>query len=103
MIRDNGPHASPARLHPAAMCRHQTQEQTSLSCLSEEANDRLGYRQRDSFCGLKRGEGHGTGDASLEVQLDWLRDAGFDEADCFWKEMGRSVIVGFRTTAQNDR
>lgn len=35
--------------------------------------------------------------ASLEQQLSWLREAGFVEVDCFWKEMRRAIIGGFRT------
>lgn len=34
--------------------------------------------------------------ASLETQLDWLREAGFLEVDCFWKEMRHAIIGGFR-------
>ena len=30
---------------------------------------------------------------SLEAQLRWLREAGFREVECFWKE-GRSAIIG---------
>jgi hypothetical protein len=29
----------------------------------------------------------------LEEQLRWLREAGFREVECFWKE-GRSAIIG---------
>lgn len=34
--------------------------------------------------------------ASLEEQLCWLREAGFVEVDCFWKEMRHAIIGGFR-------
>jgi ubiquinone/menaquinone biosynthesis C-methylase UbiE len=29
-------------------------------------------------------------------QLNWLRQAQFDEVDCFWKDMQTAIIVGFR-------
>lgn len=31
--------------------------------------------------------------ATLDVQLDWLRDDGLQGVDCFWQQ-GRSVIIG---------
>lgn len=34
--------------------------------------------------------------ASLEQQLCWLREAGFEGVDCFWKEMRHAIIGGFR-------
>ena len=33
---------------------------------------------------------------SLLDQLDWLRQAGFDEVDCFWKDMDGTIIGGFK-------
>ncbi|MFC2056975.1 class I SAM-dependent methyltransferase [Chloroflexota bacterium] len=34
--------------------------------------------------------------ASLESQLPWLRQAGFDEVDCLWKDIGQAIIGGYR-------
>ena len=34
--------------------------------------------------------------ATLEQQLRWLREAGFDDVECFWKEMRSAIIGGFR-------
>jgi tRNA (cmo5U34)-methyltransferase len=34
--------------------------------------------------------------ASLLDQLDWLRQAQFEEVDCLWKDTQRTIIVGFR-------
>lgn len=34
---------------------------------------------------------------NLERQLQWLRDAGFKEADCFWKDGIQSVFGGFKS------
>ena len=33
---------------------------------------------------------------TLENHLEWLREAGFDEVDCLWKDMQRAVIMGIR-------
>ena len=35
--------------------------------------------------------------ASLEQQLRWLREAGFQEVECCWKERRHAIIGGFRT------
>ncbi|MCL0101538.1 class I SAM-dependent methyltransferase [Dehalococcoidia bacterium] len=34
--------------------------------------------------------------ATLDQQLDWLREAGFQTVDCFWKEMGMALVAGFK-------
>ena len=34
--------------------------------------------------------------AGLEDQLEWLRSAGFDDADCLFKEYRFAVIVAIR-------
>ena len=36
--------------------------------------------------------------SSLESQLLWLRQAGFHEVDCLWKDMGQAIIGGYRLT-----
>ncbi len=35
---------------------------------------------------------------TLEQQLSWLREGGFEEVECFWKEMQSAIIGGFRPT-----
>jgi tRNA (cmo5U34)-methyltransferase len=35
---------------------------------------------------------------TLEQQLCWLREGGFQEVECFWKEMRNAIIGGFRPT-----
>ena len=35
---------------------------------------------------------------TLEQQLCWLREGGFQEVECFWKEMRHAIIGGFRPT-----
>ena len=34
--------------------------------------------------------------ASVEEQVLWLRDAGFQSVDCFWKELGEALVGGFK-------
>src|SRR5579871_5130007 len=38
----------------------------------------------------------GAEPATLENQLRWLREAGFDEVDCFWKDRMNVSLVAFR-------
>ncbi|MDO8690791.1 MAG: methyltransferase domain-containing protein [Dehalococcoidia bacterium] len=38
-----------------------------------------------------------AGATSLESQLRWLHEAGFEEVDCYWKKMGRAIIGGYRS------
>jgi tRNA (cmo5U34)-methyltransferase len=33
---------------------------------------------------------------TISEQMDWLKEAGFDEVDCLWKDMRRAIIAGFR-------
>jgi tRNA (cmo5U34)-methyltransferase len=44
------------------------------------------YRQQDDRC------------ASVEDQLDWMRDAGFTDADCWFKDNRFAVLAGTRPT-----
>ncbi len=34
--------------------------------------------------------------APVETQLGWMREAGFEHADCVWKDLGLAVLVGRR-------
>jgi tRNA (cmo5U34)-methyltransferase len=47
------------------------------------------YRQREDRC------------ASVEDQLQWLREAGFKDADCWYKENRMAVMAGTRSAASN--
>jgi tRNA (cmo5U34)-methyltransferase len=35
--------------------------------------------------------------AGLETQLGWLRDAGFSEVDCVWKDLDQGLLWGLRS------
>jgi tRNA (cmo5U34)-methyltransferase len=37
--------------------------------------------------------------ATLEQQLRWLREAGFEDVECFWKELQSAIIGGFRSAS----
>jgi tRNA (cmo5U34)-methyltransferase len=34
--------------------------------------------------------------APVETQLEWMREGGFEHADCVWKDLGLAVLVGRR-------
>ena len=34
--------------------------------------------------------------ASVGEQIEWLRDAGFSQVDCFWKDLGNALVGGFK-------
>jgi tRNA (cmo5U34)-methyltransferase len=40
---------------------------------------------------------HTEDPATLENQLRWLREAGFDVSDCLWKDLQVAIIGGFRS------
>ncbi|MFC2072323.1 class I SAM-dependent methyltransferase [Chloroflexota bacterium] len=48
--------------------------------------------------GRMRGPGafRTPGTLTILAQLEWLKQAGFDEVDCFWKERRNSIFGGFR-------
>jgi tRNA (cmo5U34)-methyltransferase len=63
------------------------------------------YRQARERERVRAGEepatgGHGGGFPHyfepVEDHLRWLREAGFMPVDCFWKELGRALVGGFR-------
>lgn len=44
-----------------------------------------------------RGRAGGFGTVSMEDQLHFLHEAGFDEVECFWKDMRAAIIGGYRS------
>lgn len=60
-------------------------EQVRLSGATEQQVSDSLYRQREDLC------------ASVEDQLLWLREAGFADADCWYKENRFAVLAGTRS------
>jgi tRNA (cmo5U34)-methyltransferase len=59
-------------------------QQVRKAGASQEQIDGALYRMREDRC------------ASVEDQVDWLREAGFADADCWYKENRFAVIAGTR-------
>ena len=72
----------------------ETGEERSLEELEQEMRQRRAGRPPGG--GEARQLTEGAEPASLENQLRWLREAGFDESDCLWKETQTAIIGGFR-------
>ena len=53
---------------------------------------------------VARGSGarEGFRSPSLESHLHWLKEAGFDEVDVFWKEMGQAIIGAYRLSTDHE-
>ncbi len=60
------------------------QQCRALGATEQQITDSL-YRQRED----RR--------TPLETQLQWMREAGFKDADCWYKEAGFAVLAGSRT------
>jgi tRNA (cmo5U34)-methyltransferase len=70
-----------------------------LSDTTPQTHERTGHDQ------ARHGHHHGVRaaqglePATLEQQLRWLREAGFEDVECFWKEMQSAIIGGFRSAS----
>jgi tRNA (cmo5U34)-methyltransferase len=78
-----------------AMVKAETGLEKSLSEVEQELRERRRLRRVSSS---NRPEGISGRAATLALanHLEWLRQAGFDEVDCLWKDMRRTIIGGFR-------
>ena len=65
----------------------------SLKDIEAELTERRRSREKD-YPDRVRNPLRGT--LTLTNHLEWLKQAGFDEVDCLWKEMRHAVIGGFR-------
>ncbi|MBI4332414.1 MAG: class I SAM-dependent methyltransferase [Chloroflexi bacterium] len=70
-----------------------------------KAEDEMETRVRGMELKLHEAEGDNDGPSSnlaaatsrtVQTHLEWLKEAGFDEVDCFWKEMRFAILGGFR-------
>ena len=59
-------------------------------------NERRGNAQRQHAHGAATRSGAARDHVTLEQQLRWLREGGFQNVECFWKEMQSAIIGGFR-------
>lgn len=56
----------------------------------------LQRRALEVFASIDDQEDSSDEPAPVETQLDWLRDAGFDNVDCYWKWLATAMLVGER-------
>lgn len=66
-----------------------------LDCVAS-ASPRLHAVNQAAFGLAERGEDPSDQPATLSDQLAWLREAGFEAVDCFWKWMELSLVGGWR-------
>jgi tRNA (cmo5U34)-methyltransferase len=38
--------------------------------------------------------------SSIEVQIDWLKQIGFIDIDCYWKWLQFALLIGFKPNKQ---
>jgi hypothetical protein len=38
--------------------------------------------------------------SSMEEQVDWLKQIGFVDIDCYWKWLQFALLIGFKTKKQ---
>lgn len=76
-----------------AAMKAETGIEKSLEDIEMELNEKRQSRDKDA---PKRVRNPLRKTLTLINHLEWLREAGFSEVDCFWKDMQRAIIGGFR-------
>lgn len=58
----------------------------------------LQRRAHEVFASMDEGDEKHSSDqpAPVEAQLEWLRESGFDNVDCYWKWLATAMMVGER-------
>lgn len=79
-----------------AMVKAETGLEKGLAEVEQELRERRRFRWASWS---NRPQGLPSGAVTLLNHLEWLRQAGFDEVDCLWKDMRRAVIGGFKHRA----
>lgn len=97
-------------LHPGGVfvnCEHVASPTTEIEAIFDEANAEHLCKQRRSRGEdvtfdevhreyLTRPDRAANILASVEVQVDWLREIGFEHADCFWKWFELAIFGGYK-------
>ena len=64
--------------------------------VSQETREPGGSAPRQPAHGAAERSAPGVQPATLENQLGWLRESGFQDVECFWKELQSAIIGGRR-------
>lgn len=93
-------HIGPAGEVSSRLYRQARREERQRHLKESSGTEESPEYQREHGRQTQAEQGHwrGHGGAPLESHLTWLHEAGFDEVDCFWKDMGRAIIGGYRST-----
>jgi tRNA (cmo5U34)-methyltransferase len=71
--------------------------ETGVEKSLEEVEQELREKRRIQGKGFpERARNPLRGALTLVNHLDWLRQAGFDEVDCLWKDLNQAIIGGFK-------
>jgi ubiquinone/menaquinone biosynthesis C-methylase UbiE len=74
--------------------KEQTGQEKGVKEMERELRQRSPMERRGRREGSRTSSGEPT---TLENQLRWLREAGFDASDCLWKDMQTTILGGFKT------
>jgi tRNA (cmo5U34)-methyltransferase len=102
-VEGEGPLTRTAERHAQVMARRQE--------VFEETGQRRSFSDVEPDVYVRRGRTQGHGEprepdermaahepATLANQLRWLKEAGFDEVECFWRDRQQAVIGAFRAS-----